>query len=284
MLQTVFCKQGLGGALLLAVLAAALTPASAGHAAVEVISLRYRNAAEVLPLAKSMLSPEGKISADDRTNSLIIVDSEEAIARVKQALAAIDTPVRQATVRVRFQESAAREDRSVSGGGRVSEDNWSVSGGRRPRSRDGVDVRLQDRNISRGGSSEYFITALSGSWAYIRVGQDIPYTARWADLCRSYGRTVAFQRIETGFDVKSVIRENLADVEIVPRISEMGSGGPHGAVRFAEASTQIQVPLAQWITIGGADQSANEVLRAILEAGSSRQSSALSIQLMVEAR
>jgi hypothetical protein len=42
--------------------------------------------------------------------------------------------------------------------------------------------------------------------------------------------------------------------------------------------------LAQWITIGGADQSANEVLRAILEAGSSRQSSALSIQLMVEAR
>jgi type II secretory pathway component GspD/PulD (secretin) len=147
-----------------------------------------------------------------------------------------------------------------------------------------VDVRLQDRNISRGGSSEYFITALSGSWAYIRVGQDIPYTARWADLCRSYGRTVAFQRIETGFDVKPVIRENLADVEIVPRISEMGSGGPHGAVRFAEASTQVQVPLAQWITIGGADQSANEVLRAILEAGSSRQSSALSIQLMVEAR
>jgi hypothetical protein len=65
----------------------------------------------------------------------------------------------------------------------------------------------------------------------------------------------------------------------------MGSGDLHGAaVRFAEASTQVQVPMGQWITIGGADQSANEVLRAILGAGGSRQSSALSIQLMVEAR
>jgi type II secretory pathway component GspD/PulD (secretin) len=138
--------------------------------------------------------------------------------------------------------------------------------------------------VSRGGSSEYFINALSGSWAYIRVGQDIPYTARWSDLCRRYGRPVVFQRIETGFDVKPVIREGMADVEIVPRISETGSGGRPGGVQFAEASTRVQVPLGQWVTIGGSDQSANEVLRAILEAGSSRQSSALSIQLFVEAR
>ena len=253
-------------------------------AAVEIISLTYRNPTEVLPLVKSMLSPDGKISADERTNSLIIVDSAEAIARVRQSLAVIDAPVRQAMVRVRFQESGQQEQRSVSGGGRVSGDNWSVSTGRRQSTRDGVDVRVQDRSVSRGGSSEYFINALSGSWAYIRVGQDIPYTARWSDLCRRYGRPVVFQRIETGFDVKPVIRENMADVEIVPRISEMGSGGRPGGVQFAEASTHVQVPLGQWVTIGGSDQSANEVLRAILEAGSSRQSSALSIQLFVEAR
>ena len=263
---------------------ALLVAAVSADAAVEVISLTYRNPTEVLPLVKSMLSPDGKISADERTNSLIIVDSAEAIARVRQSLAVIDAPVRQAMVRVRFQDSATREERSVSGGGQVSGDNWSVSTGRRQSTRDGVDVRVQDRSVSRGGSSEYFINALSGSWAYIRVGQDIPYTARWSDLCRRYGRPVVFQRIETGFDVKPVIRENMADVEIVPRISEMGSGGRPGGVRFAEASTHVQVPLGQWVTIGGSDQSANEVLRAILEAGSSRQSSALSIQLFVEAR
>ena len=284
MLLEISGKRGLCGALSLVVLAAALLTASASYAAVEIISLNFRNPTEVLPLVKSMLSSEGKISADERTNSLIIVDSAEAIARVKQSLAVIDAPVRQAMVRVRFQDSASREERSVSGGGQVSGDNGSVSTGRRRGPRDGVDVRAQDRSVSRGGSSEYFINVLSGSWAYIRVGQDIPYTARWSDLCRRYGRPVVFQRIETGFDVKPVIRENMADVEIVPRISEMGSDGRPGGVRFAEASTQVQVPLGQWVTIGGSDQSGNEVLRAILEAGSSRQSSALSIQLFVEAR
>jgi len=261
---------------------AGLVVAASVDAAVEVISLNYRSAPEVLPLVKSMLSPEGRISADERTNSLIIVDSEEAIARIKQSLAVIDTPVRQAMVRVRFQESSQREERSVSGAGRVSGDGWSVSGGSSPRARDGVEIRAQDRSVNRGGRSEYFINTLSGNWAYIRVGQDIPYTARWSDLCRRYGRTVVFQRIEVGFDVKPVIRENMADVEIVPRITEMGSGGRPGGVRFAEASTQVLLPLGQWVTIGGFDQSGNEVLRAILEAGSSHQTSTLSIQLMVE--
>jgi hypothetical protein len=80
-----------------------------------------------------------------------------------------------------------------------------------------------------------------------------------------------------------VIRETLAEVEIVPRISEMDSGGSSGVVCFGEAATRLHVPLGQWVLIGGSDQSTSEVMRAILEAGRSQQSSALSIQLMVEA-
>jgi hypothetical protein len=54
---------------------------------------------------------------------------------------------------------------------------------------------------------------------------------------------VAYRRIETGFDVRPVIRETLAEVEIVPRISEIGSGGDSGVVHFAEAATRIHAPL-----------------------------------------
>ena len=251
-------------------------------AAVEIITLRYRSPGEVMQIVRPMLSPDGKISADERSYMLIIVDSEEVIARIMQSLAVIDRPVRQATVRVRFQESGQQEQRSMSGGGRVSGDTGSVSAGRGPRGRDGVDVRAQDRTVSRSGNSEVFINTLSGSWAYIRVGQDIPYSVRWADLCRRHGRTVTFQRIETGFDVKALIQDDLADVEIVPRLSEAGSSGQAGVVRFAEAATRVQVPLGQWFTLAGSDQGGSEMVRAILEAGSSRQSSALSIQLLVE--
>ncbi len=277
-------KKGFGGACRLLVLAAILAAASSSHADVEVIALLYRSPSEVLPLVKPLLSPEGKISADDRTHQLIIVDSEEAIERIKQTLAVIDRQAPSATIRVRFQETGESQSRSIAGGGRVSGDSWSVSAGRSRQRGDGVDVRAQDRSVNRSGESEYFINVLSGSWAYIRVGQDVPYSAYWVDLCRRYGRTVVYRRIETGFDVKPIIRENLAEVEIVPRISAMDAEGSTGVVRFAEAATRIHAPLGQWMVIGGSDQRTSEVVRAILEAGGSRQSSALSIQLMIEAQ
>lgn len=191
--------------LLLTLVTAVLAAGAVGHAAVDVIVVHYRSASEVLPLVKPLLTPEGKLSADDRTGRLIIVDSEEAIARVRQLLATLDRLAPQAMVRVRFEESAAGEERSISGGGRVSGDEWSVSAGRGRRDRDGVDVRVQDQSESRSGSSEYFIRTLSGTWAYIRVGRDIPYTTRWRDLCRRYGQTVVFQRLETGFEVRPMI-------------------------------------------------------------------------------
>ena len=48
-------------------------------------------------------------------------------------------------------------------------------------------------------------------------------------------------------------------------------------------TTRVQVPLGRWVATGGTCQNGKEVLRAILEAGSRRQSSALRIHLLVEA-
>jgi type II secretory pathway component GspD/PulD (secretin) len=268
----------IGGALLLWILV------GSACAAVEVISLRYRSAAEVLPIVRTMLSPDGKISADDRTNSLIIVDSEEVIARVQQSLTAIDTIPRQVTVRVRFRESTERDERSAAAGGRVSGDRGSVVVGSPSRHGDGVDVRVADRTQRASGGSEQFISTLSGSWAFIHVGQEIPYTPRWAEICRRHGRTVAFQRLETGFEVKAVLQADLAEVEIVPRISGISSSGRSGEIRFSEASTRLQVPTGRWVSIAGSEQGANEVVRAILEVGGSRRSSQMTIELMVEER
>jgi len=278
-MKITICKRPVFGALVLTLILAA-----AARAAVEVIPIRYRSAAELVPIVRGLLSAEGKIAADERTNSLIIVDTEQAISRVMQSLAAIDAPARQVTVRVRFQESSEREERSVAGGARVSGGGGTVSAGRPPRGGDGARLRVEERSRTTGGGSEVFISTLSGSWAFIRVGRDIPVTPRWTELFRRYGRGVVFQRMETGFEVKPILQDQLALVEIVPRISGMGAGGEAREVRFAEAATQLQVPTGSWVTIGGAEQGANEMVRAILEAGSERQSGRVSIELMVDAR
>ncbi len=252
-----------------------------GEAAI--LRLTYRNASEVLPIAEGLLTREGRAAVDVQSNSLVIVDTPESIRRVEAFLASLDQPVKQARIRVRLVEAAARQGSSVSGEGGISGENWRLSKGR---SGGGVEIRAQDRANERRERSEYYIQATSGHWAYIAVGKDIPFTLRWNDLARRHGRsfeTTIIRRIETGFDVRLVLMGDRADVEIVPRISHEMSGRRPEVIQFASASTRITVPLGKWNEIGSADNQGNEVMSAILEAGTSSRQSSLSMLLMVEA-
>jgi type II secretory pathway component GspD/PulD (secretin) len=247
-----------------------------------VYPMQYRTAAEAVPMVQPLLSPGGRAVADARTNALLVVDDEETIQRVREFLEGFDKLGKQAKIRVRFDESGARERASVEGRARASGEDWSVSAGK-PMTKDGVEVRLQDRSRAQQGSSEFFVTVVSGSAAYIMVGQDILYTQRWLDLTRRYGRvteSVTIQRIETGFEVMPVILKDHADIEITPRISHGGPGSR--VVRFTEASTRLMAPIGQWVMIGGASQQSNEVIRAVLEAGRGEGRSVTSISLLVE--
>ena len=248
-----------------------------------VYPMQYRTAAEAVPMVQSLLSSGGRAVADARTNSLLVVDDSETIQRVREFLQGFDKLGKQAKIRVRFEESSARERTGVEGRARASGEDWAVSAGK-PMAKDGVEVRVQDRSRSRQGSSEFFLMVVSGSAGYIMVGQDILYTQRWVDLTRRYARlteSVAIQRIETGFEVMPTLLKDHADVEIIPRISHGGPGSR--IVRFTEASTRLVAPIGQWVTIGGASQQSNDVIRAVLEAGRGERSSVTAISLLVEA-
>jgi len=248
-----------------------------------IIRLKFRVATEVLPVVESMLSQDGKATADPRTNSLVVTDDEESIRKVHVFLADFDKPDKQVKISVRFEEVDSIEGRSVSTEGRVSGKHWSVGTGRKRG--DGVDVRLEDRNRCRKGTSEYSIITMSGSAAYILAGKEIPYRQRWTYLSRRYGGyvdTVVLRRIETGMEVTPIVMGNRAQIEITPRISHEGRGGRRGVVRFTKASTVLSAPLGRWVTIGGTDQRSNEVIREILKRGGSNRDSSMVISLKVE--
>ena len=250
----------------------------------DIIPVHYRIASEVVPAVKNLLSPDGRVTFDVRTNSLVVTDTSEKIKIVKAFLIKFDTPVQQVRIRVRFSEMLSSRDRSVSTSGTVSGDGWKVSTGRR--AKDGVEVRIDDKNKDQRRTSEHFVITTSGSPAYILTGKEIPYRQKWTYLCRRYAvctaDTVVFQSIETGMEVLPIIIGNRANIEITPRISDLTSDGGQGIIRFTEASTQLSVPLGQWVDIGGTDNTSNEVIREILAGGTGQQSSNLSISLMVE--
>lgn len=247
-----------------------------------VIPMQVRTAVEALPMVRSLLSPEGRAVADPRTNALLVVDDEAVITRVREFLAGFDQPGKQGRIRVRFQESGSTADRSLEARARASGENWSVTAGG-PQKRDGVEVRLGERRTGRQATSEFSVLTVSGSSAYILVGEDLLYTQRWIELSRRYARVtemITIQRIETGMEVSPTFLKDHADIEIIPRIS---AGGPEGGViRFTEAATRVVVPYGQWVTIGGAIQQSNEVIQEILARGRGERSGALSISLLVE--
>jgi len=251
-------------------------------AEVAVIKVNYREAADLLPLVQTLLSSEGKASLDERTNSIIVVDTGESVAKIQAFVATMDKPAEQVRVRFRFKEASLSTDRDISTSGRVSGEHGSVTIG--GAEEEGVHVRAQDSRTQHRGQTESFISVMSGSTAYLWVGREIPFTQRWVYLTHTYAHeveTVQFQRVETGFEVKPVVAGDRVHIEIVPRISSL-EDRERGIVRLTEASTKVTVLKGQWVTIGGTSEQSNDAIRAILSTGSSSSNSTLSLSLMVE--
>ncbi len=248
---------------------------------VAVIRIKYRWARELAPIVRSMLSPDGSVTVSERVNSLVIVDNQDAIQRVRIYLAKFDKPLEQVRIRVRFYEQRAGESGSVSARGRVSGDDWhAAAGGRR---KDGADISVEEGRRHRTNFSEHSVIATAGQTAYIIVGKEIPYHERWPDLSRRYGsgaNTVIFQVVETGFEVTPTIFKNSVLIRIVPRMAY--DDDKDAVVRFYGAQTEVTVPFGRWVEIGGVADQKNEVIKEILSRGRNDHTTSMSMSLMAE--
>lgn len=252
-------------------------------AEVVVIPIQHRNAAELVPIVEHLLSSEGRVSHDRRTNSLIIIDRAEHLRNIRVVLDRTDAPSKQVNVRVRFHQTESKTERGGSVEGRVSGDDWTIGAGKSRR--DGLEVRVRNDHSSETVRSEYAIRTASGSSAYILAGREVPFRSRWRSLCRGYAACqngVEFRRIETGFEVTPVVRGDRVEIDLVPRISGIGSSGEAEVIRFTEAATRLTAPPGEWVTVGGWDTRGDAVYRAILESASRRRQERLDISLRVE--
>ena len=260
-----------------------LSPQNTCLAETAVIRVNFRDASEVLPMVEMLLSPQGKASADVRTNSIVVSDDTDSVMKIRDFLAHIDKPVEEVTIRFRFQQTGISKNRGISASGKVSGDNWSVSAGKGGK-KEGVHIRAQDSRGRVAQRTESFVRVLSGDTAYIRVGEEVPYTERWDYLCRRYGRyvkKVGFQIIETGMEVRPVVTKERVHIEIIPRIS-YEEPGKKGVILFSEAATRVSVAKGEWVTIGGHGKQSHEVTREILSRRSAEEQATLSLSLMVD--
>lgn len=249
------------------------------QAALAVIQVDHSDPDDITRAVSVLLSPGGRLSFDRRTRSLIVNDTPRVIAQVRDLVRQLDQPVPTLTIRVRMGRLQADTDEELTVEGRISGPGWSL--GTPGHTADGVGVTLNQAQTGARRQSEYVLKSQSGQPAYIATGSDIPFTTRWSEVCRTYGgcrRQTTYKRVATGFEVLPVVRGRVALVRLTPRISTHEGG----IIRFAEAATQIRVPLGRWVDIGQVAGGRNAAIQATIDSAKSEQVNRISMWMMIE--
>ncbi len=107
----------------------------------EIIQINYAKAADVEALLKtgenSILSERGRVTRDDRTNNLLVLETREKLAEIRILIARLDIPVRQVLIESRIvianddysREIGARFGASAAGAARGSSPLSFATGG-----------------------------------------------------------------------------------------------------------------------------------------------------------
>src|SRR3972149_6569833 len=213
------CRRWLGRALLALLLAAGC--AAAPETVLEVIPLRHRTAAGLIPMIQPLLVRHG--SGSGFQGQLIVPTTPANLAEIKRIMASIDTMPRQLVITVRQNADVDRSRSAAEVSGSVGGEHGRVTvpGARDSRGSDVVlgegddSVRLQviegsGRQSDRNTQS---VRVMEGREAFVRGGASGPIRERQVQRSVVGGRVVE-QVVET-----TQYRDAATGFYVLPRVS-----------------------------------------------------------------
>lgn len=257
------CRKWLARTLLALLLAAGC--AAAQETVLEVIPLRHRTAAELIPIIQPLLVRDGSVSGFQ--GQLIVRATPANLAEIKRILASLDTAPRQLIITVRQEADVDRSRSAAEVSGSVGGDHGRVTvpGSPDPRGgsvvlREGDDsVRLQvvEGSGSQGDRNTQSVRVMEGREAFVRVGESVPMRERQVQRSVVGGRvveqvveTTQYRDAATGFYVLPRVSGDRVTLDISPQ-RETLSKQPHGAVKVQSMVTSVSGRLGEWMEIGG---------------------------------
>lgn len=183
----------------------------------EVISLRYRTADQVIPVLQPLLEPGGALSG--QYNQLIVRTSPGNLAQIRAVLDSIDRPPRRLMVSVRFDRAEDTARSSVQTDARVSDRGSSIN------------VRASGSNAATDERVDQRMQVLEGGQAYISTGE-----------ARIQGEAAS------GFAVMPRVSGSTVFLDIATQQEAFSRGG---AIQGQRASSTVSGRLGEWIELGG---------------------------------
>ena len=259
----------------------------------ELIPLKHRTMEQVLPVLQSLLEPGDSLSG--MNDQLILRASPTTRAQVKQALAAIDTPVRSLLIHVTQNRDDAMSRSGAQAYGKIETETTRISpppagaaqSGTRIEVRSGDSViGAQAVNSQKSGTTrgQQSVRVIEGGRAFINVGQSVPLPMR--QVVQGPGgttvtETVVYRDSGQGFYAEPRLSGERVTLEISPQYDTPGHQ-VYGSVNTQRVSTTVSGRLGEWIEIGGANQQFSSQKSGNLSTGSREGYDNRSVWLMVE--
>lgn len=230
----------------------------------EVIRLKHKTADQVMPVLQPLVETGGALTGQG--NALFLRASAGNRAQIKQALAAIDVPLRRLLITVRqdndrgSEASGADVSGSIGAGGvRITQPGSVESRGGSVEVRRGDDV-LRGRSYSTRGSAadrvSQQVQTVEGGQAFIQVGYSFPLPLR-SVVVGAHGAVVSesivYRDLGTGFYARPMVAGDAVTIEVSPQ-QESLSSTQDGAVRSSRLTTTVSGRLGEWIELGGTNQ------------------------------
>ncbi len=273
-----------------------LAGAAWAQSTVEVIPLKYRTAAEVLPVVQPLLGRDASISSFQ--NQLVIRATPAELAQVKGVLASIDTMPKRLLITVRQSADLERNRQEMEVSGSIGNDHARVtvpgSGGRSGGNvvlREGDDrlrARVIDTRQSSRDSTAQTVQVLEGRSAFIRVGESRPVRNRQVVRSVVNGQIVDrvvestdYREASTGFNVLPRVQGDRVTLDIDPT-RDTFDDQRRGAVNVQRVVTTVSGRLGEWIDLGGVGETRDDERSVLLGRSTGRVDDRRGVQVKVE--
>lgn len=219
-------------------------------AELEIVTLKYRSAEQLIPVIRPLLAPGGSVSG--LQNQLILRTTKANLAELRKVLAGIDSPPRRLMIYVRQDAEGVGAEGGVEFSAGTDSDTREPGNREVGQERPGVSARIYESKGASGDRITQQLQVLEGNPAYIHVGQSIP--VRSQTVTRSVdgitvSDSVAYRDLATGFEVVPRVAGERVFLDISPR--RENPVGSRGGADIQHVVTKASGRLGEWFELGG---------------------------------
>lgn len=238
-------------------LLAAFLPTACLAQTLEVITLKYRNAQQVVPMLQPLVTPGGTLSG--MNNRIFVRTTPANLAELKRVLAVVDVRPRQLRISVRQDADVDRSRRSAQLSGTVELGKAGrVTVGGAPHPADSsiaaheVEARVTSSDAQRFERAAQSVTVLEGNAAFIAIGRSVPMTAQQVfvgpdgALAR---QSTQYSDIDRGFYVTPRLNGDRVTLEI-STTNDRAIDPSTGVSSIQQVQTVVSGRLGDWIELG----------------------------------